>query len=100
MTTSWYLPVTDRRKFRDYPYVTGIGANLNDMAYRGDDAARDRAAWGAQSPRQSSGEQAGYDRPGYDAYGQGDGYHQGDTYGQHDGYGQPDGYGQHDGYGP
>jgi hypothetical protein len=63
------------------------------MAYRGDDAARDRAAWGAQSPRQSSGEQAGYDRPGYD----GPGY---DSYGQHDGYGQPDGYGQHDGYGP
>ena len=36
------------------------------MGYRGEDRSRDRAAWGAQSPRQSSREHTGYDDPGYD----------------------------------
>jgi hypothetical protein len=61
------------------------------MGYRGDDA-RERAAWGAQSPRGTSREHAGYDStggadyhgagyegpdydsPDYDAYSDGDGY--------------------------
>jgi hypothetical protein len=78
------------------------------MGYRGDDGARDRAAWGARSPRQSSGEHAEYDRPGhggagYDGAGYDDSAHTNasyDAYGQGDGYGQDDTYGQHDGYGP
>jgi hypothetical protein len=44
------------------------------MGYRGDDGARERAARGTQSPRQSSGKHADYDSTSYDAYGQGDGY--------------------------
>ncbi|MCW2936756.1 MAG: hypothetical protein JWM19_7718 [Actinomycetia bacterium] len=78
------------------------------MGYRGDDGARERAAWGAQSPRQSSGEHAEYDRPGYDGPGHGSaGYDESaytgtsyDAYGQGDSYGQGDTYGQRDGYGP
>ena len=87
------------------------------MGYRGEDAARERAAWGAQSPRQSSGEHAAYDgadysNAGYDGadynstdyngsdYGSagynGGGY-AGTSYGT---YGQGDGYGQGDSYGP
>jgi len=35
------------------------------MGYRGEDRSPERAAWGAQSPRQPSREHAGYDDPGY-----------------------------------
>jgi hypothetical protein len=78
------------------------------MAYRGDDGARDRAAWGTHSPRQSSGDHAEYDRPGYggagyDSAGYDESAHTStsyDAYGQGDGYGQGDAYGQRDGYGP
>jgi hypothetical protein len=94
------------------------------MGYRGEDGARDRAAWGTQSPRQSSGqwpqadeygnstEQAGYDGSRHAG---GSGYAAGDDYAGYEstgytgsypasgsgeypasGYG-PDGYGA-DGY--
>src|SRR5260370_20532771 len=48
------ISVTEPVKFPDYPCAAGIGATLDGMGYRGEDSARDRAAWGTQSPRQSS----------------------------------------------
>jgi hypothetical protein len=78
------------------------------MGYRGDDGARERAAWGARSPRQSSGDNTGYGRPGqegrgYDGPGYDDGAYAGtsyDAYSQDDGYGPADyGNARHDGAG-
>src|SRR5271170_4517378 len=94
--------VTPCGKLGDYPCATCMGANLEHMGYRGDDGARERAAWGAQSPRQSSGEHAEYDRPGYDGPGYDRAGYDDSAYTStsYDAYGQGDGYGQRDGYGP
>ena len=92
------------------------------MGYRGEDSARDRAAWGTQSPRQSSSgqwpasdeswssasrrhETSGYDensteQAGYDGsrHADGSGYAADDSYAGYDGYGPGGEYGA-DGYG-
>jgi hypothetical protein len=71
------------------------------MGYRGEDGARDRAAWGTQSPRQSSGqwpqadeygnptEQAGYDGS---RHADGSGYAAGDGYAGYDSSGYTGSY--------
>jgi len=76
------------------------------MGYRGEDRSREPAAWGAQSPRQSSREPAGYDDPGYGSADYGStGYETGadyDSRGGHDGGASYDGgsynSGSHEGH--
>lgn len=103
-----------RRKFRDIPWRAGLNANLDDMGYRGDDAARARAdsrrklPWRPSSARERDSDHVsgagsgvyeqgprrdGYDQHGYPG-GPSAGPDGGGWYGRSGGYSIPGDYGR------
>jgi hypothetical protein len=98
-------------KFPDSRCAADIGATLDGMGYRGEDGARDRAAWGTQSPRQSSSGQwpvsdeswssasRGYETRGYDENNTEHAGYDGSRHADGPGYATDDGYARYDGYG-
>ena len=110
--TEWDISVTEPVKFPDYRCAAVIGATLDGMGYRGEDSARDRAAWGTQSPRQSSSGQwpvsdeswssasRGHETRGYDENSTEHAGYDGNRHAGGSGYPADDNYAGYDGYGP